>query len=115
MQSAARVGGEIGMDLQRLHAEVPGLKASKTGESLILNVDGAALFDGRQGALNADGRRALASIARFMDEHPRQAVMVSGFEAGQADVVRQTLAQYAKRRVNLQFPEPGTAGASAGR
>ena len=127
MQAAASLGGKAGADLQRLHADVPGLKTTTTADSLVLALDGEHLFEDGKAALSAQGQRALQSIARFMQDHPDRGVVIGGFTDAQghdrtspgvaqarAQVVKQALEQAGKRSVQIRMVEPQGA-ASTGR
>lgn len=73
------VSDKLAAEVRRLQAQVAELQAAQTERGWILTLGGDLLFDPGNAAIKPGGRRALATLARVMREHPERRIVVEGF------------------------------------
>jgi OOP family OmpA-OmpF porin len=69
----------LAAEVRRLQAQVAELEAQKTERGWTLTLGADLLFDVGQAALKPSGRRAIASVARFMRERGERKIVIEGF------------------------------------
>jgi OOP family OmpA-OmpF porin len=69
----------LAAEVRRLQAQVAELQAAETERGWILTLGGDLLFDPGHASIKPGGRRALATLARMMREHPERKIVVEGF------------------------------------
>jgi outer membrane protein OmpA-like peptidoglycan-associated protein len=70
---------KLAAEVRRLQAQVAQLQAAETERGWILTLGGDLLFDPGNAAIKPGGRRALATLARLMRDHPERKIVVEGF------------------------------------
>jgi outer membrane protein OmpA-like peptidoglycan-associated protein len=69
----------LAAEVRRLKAQVAQLQAEKTERGWILTLGSDLLFDVGSANLKPAGRRAIASVARFMRERGERRIVIEGF------------------------------------
>jgi outer membrane protein OmpA-like peptidoglycan-associated protein len=88
VEELARSGGalqeksasaDLTRDLSSLKAQISGLKSAQTERGWVLTLRNDALFDTGSSTLKPGARRAMDSLADFMNRYPEREIAIEGF------------------------------------
>lgn len=69
----------LAAQVRRLQRQVADLQARETERGWILTLGSDLMFDIGQARLKPGGRRAIANLARFMQQYPERKIVIEGF------------------------------------
>lgn len=78
-QAQAGKSADLGSELARLKAQIGDLKAEQTERGWVLTLRSDVLFDSGGATLKPGARRAVDSLARFMERYPEREIAIEGF------------------------------------
>ena len=86
--AGAIAGGLIGNYLDRQKAEleqIPGAQVARKDDALLVNMEGGVLFDSDSSTLSAAGADRIRTLARTVQNYPKERIIVKGHTDSQGD------------------------------